>query len=74
MPAEEVVALQKLLQDIVFRGHFVSGYPERVDWLRERGLDSAPVCKSLWCRCERKIHQTLSPSCNYMSMHPNVDE
>ena len=42
----EVVALRKVLQDIVFRGHFVSGYPERVDWLRERGLDSAHMIDS----------------------------
>jgi hypothetical protein len=33
----------EMLEDIVFRGHFVSGYPERVDWLRERGVDSSHV-------------------------------
>ena len=42
----EVVALRNVLYDIVFRGHFVSGYPERVAWLRERGLDSAHMIDS----------------------------
>lgn len=65
----EVAALHKIVQH---RGHFVSGYPERVAWLRKRGVDSNTCtpgdlpgawdhtdCPWQWCRGDESLHYML---------------
>lgn len=65
----EVAQLSSQLQDIIYRGHFVSGYPERVEWLMERGVDVSScmpeelpgawdhtACPWGWCQGDESEH------------------
>ena len=74
------MALHNVLQDIIFRGHFVSGYPERVEWLRNRGVDvehcgpeelpgawNSTACPWQWCDGDESLHYMLCLESKYSS-------
>lgn len=54
--------LGDILDDIIYKGHYVSGYPERVDWLKTRGIETFHEDVSCpWGHCDddEKLHIML---------------